>query len=154
MIILLRGPPIYSVFTYPTWNSVGLHYPQNINLLCVHTSHLKFYQFALSAAHHIVANNAATTNPSESTNTHCYVLHQTFAAWMLSFQVNILVCVCLKCACVYYYLVTCECIGFIIIMQKKYAEARQYYEKALSLDPGNKLVTENLAKLDRIHKPS
>ena len=73
---------------------------------------------------------------------------------MLSFQVNILVCVCLKCACVYYYLVTCECIGFIIIMQKKYAEARQYYEKALSLDPGNKLVTENLAKLDRIHKPS
>ena len=37
-------------------------------------------------------------------------------------------------------------------LQKKYAEARVYYEKALSLDPGNRLVTENLAKLNRVHK--
>ena len=37
-------------------------------------------------------------------------------------------------------------------MQKKYAEARTYYERALELDPGNQMVRDNLVKLDRLER--
>lgn len=40
----------------------------------------------------------------------------------------------------------------LILLQKNYVEARRHYERALSLDPGNKMVTENLAKLKRLEQ--
>ena len=40
------------------------------------------------------------------------------------------------------------------ILQKRYGEARIYYNKALALDPGNKMVSDNLAKLNRIENSS
>lgn len=37
-------------------------------------------------------------------------------------------------------------------VQGDYAAARMYYERALLLSPGSKLLKENLAKLDRLER--
>lgn len=44
--------------------------------------------------------------------------------------------------------------GGIQHIKGDYAAARRYYEKALSLSPGSKLLKENLAKLDRLERRS
>lgn len=41
---------------------------------------------------------------------------------------------------------------FVLLLQGDYAAARMYYERALLLSPGSKLLKENLAKLDRLEK--
>ena len=38
------------------------------------------------------------------------------------------------------------------LFQGDYAAARMYYQRALLLSPGSKLLKENLAKLDRLEK--
>lgn len=37
-------------------------------------------------------------------------------------------------------------------LQGDYAAARQYYQRALILTPGSKLLKDNLAKLDRLER--
>lgn len=44
------------------------------------------------------------------------------------------------------YIVLCLCV------QGDYAAARMYYQRALLLSPGSKLLKENLAKLDRLER--
>lgn len=41
---------------------------------------------------------------------------------------------------------------FCVCMQGDYAAARMYYQRALLLSPGSKLLKENLAKLDRLER--
>lgn len=41
---------------------------------------------------------------------------------------------------------------FHVCMQGDYAAARMYYQRALLLSPGSKLLKENLAKLDRLER--
>ena len=60
---------------------------------------------------------------------------------LLHIQVSCSVCFSVRCMLV-----------FILLFQKNYVEARRYYEKALTLDPGNKMVTDNLAKLERLEQ--
>ncbi|CDQ89977.1 unnamed protein product [Oncorhynchus mykiss] len=42
--------------------------------------------------------------------------------------------------------------GGIQHIKGDYAAARQYYQRALILTPGSKLLKENLAKLDRLER--
>lgn len=44
------------------------------------------------------------------------------------------------------------CALFNIFFKGDYAAARMYYQRALLLSPGSKLLKENLAKLDRLEK--
>lgn len=44
------------------------------------------------------------------------------------------------------YSLVCVCV------QGDYAAARMYYQRALLLSPGSKLLKENLAKLDRLER--
>lgn len=39
-----------------------------------------------------------------------------------------------------------------LFLQGDYVAARTYYQRALLLSPGSKLLKENLAKLDRLEK--
>lgn len=39
-----------------------------------------------------------------------------------------------------------------LCLQGDYAAARMYYQRALLLNPGSKLLKENLAKLDRLER--
>ena len=63
---------------------------------------------------------------------------------LLHIQVSVVVCVSVFCIRFLKY--------SILLLQKNYVEARRYYEKALTLDPGNKMVADNLAKLERLEQ--
>lgn len=44
------------------------------------------------------------------------------------------------------------CVTVFLCVQGDYAAARMYYQRALLLSPGSKLLKENLAKLDRLER--